>query len=44
MDIVDVTNACGIAGIPKEVVDEIWIKKSDEDFMTNYIAWKKAGN
>jgi hypothetical protein len=44
MDIVDVTNAISLLNVPKEVVDQIWIEKGSDEFMANYIAFKKAGN
>ena len=33
MDIIDVQNACKIAGIPKEVIDEIWKPIGDSGYI-----------
>ena len=36
MDIIDVQNACEVATMPKEVIEKIWKKKSDEEYLKRY--------
>jgi len=41
MDLIDVRNACGLAGMPESLVDLIWKKKEDAEFIDRYIQYKK---